>query len=41
MLVAALAAKGCSTLEKAEHIYRGYEQVCETLQSVGAQISAN
>ncbi len=41
MLVAALAAKGCSTVEKAEHIYRGYEQVCETLQSVGAQISAN
>lgn len=40
MLVAALAANGCSVVEKVEHIYRGYEQICETLQGVGAQISA-
>ncbi len=39
LLLAALIAKGSSTIHKAELIERGYENVVEKLQSLGAKIS--
>lgn len=37
MLVAALAAPGRSEIQKTEHIHRGYEDICATLQSIGVE----
>ena len=38
MVVAALIAKGETTIEDAEHILRGYESIVEKLTNVGAKI---
>jgi len=39
MVVAALLAEGTTRITNAEHILRGYEQIVEKLQLVGAKIS--
>lgn len=39
LLLAALAAKGTSTIRNINQIDRGYEQVCEKLQGLGADIT--
>ncbi len=38
MILAALKAEGETTIENAEHILRGYEQIIEKLTNVGAKI---
>lgn len=38
MVIAALCAKGTSTIHSAEVIYRGYENLCAKLAAVGAEI---
>jgi len=38
LVIAALAAKGKSSIEKAELIERGYEDIAERLASLGAKI---
>ena len=38
MVIAALCAKGTSTIHSAEVIYRGYENLCAKLTAIGAEI---
>ena len=38
MVIAALAAEGTSQIEDIEHIERGYEDIVEKLQKLGADI---
>lgn len=38
MVIAALCAKGISTIHSAEVIYRGYENLCAKLTAIGAEI---
>ena len=38
LLIAALSAKGKSTIHNIEQIDRGYERIVERLQSIGAEI---
>jgi UDP-N-acetylglucosamine 1-carboxyvinyltransferase len=38
MVIAGLIAKGTTTIESAEHILRGYENIVEKLTAVGADI---
>ena len=40
MVIAALCAKGTSTIHSAEVIYRGYENLCAKLTAIGAEIEA-
>lgn len=39
VIIAALAAEGESVIKNSHYIERGYENICETLQSVGADIT--
>lgn len=41
LCLAGLAANGETTVERAEHIFRGYEAFVEKLEAVGAEISLN
>ena len=38
LLIAALVAHGTSEIEDIHHIERGYENICEKLQGLGANI---
>jgi UDP-N-acetylglucosamine 1-carboxyvinyltransferase len=38
MVLAGLVAKGTTTINNIEHILRGYENIVEKLQNVGADI---
>ncbi len=38
LVLTALAAKGETVIEDATHIFRGYENICEKLSSLGAQV---
>jgi UDP-N-acetylglucosamine 1-carboxyvinyltransferase len=38
LLIAALSAKGTSTIHNIEQIDRGYERIVERLQGIGARI---
>ena len=38
MILAALSAEGITTITSIEHVLRGYENIIEKLQSVGAKI---
>ena len=39
LLIAGLSAKGVTTVEKAEYILRGYENIDKKLQKIGAEIN--
>jgi UDP-N-acetylglucosamine 1-carboxyvinyltransferase len=41
MLLAALCAKGTSTIQNAQQIERGYERIDERLNALGAKITRN
>lgn len=38
MVIAGLAARGCTEIEEIQYIERGYEDIVEKLQSLGADI---
>lgn len=38
LVVAGLAARGCTSICGCEHILRGYEDICRDLRAVGAQV---
>ena len=38
MIIAGLAAQGDTTIEDVYHIERGYENICENLGKLGANI---
>ena len=40
MVIAALCARGTSTIDHADIIYRGYENLTAKLQALGADIEA-
>ena len=39
LVLAGLAADGCTTIRQAHHLYRGYDRLIEKLQSLGANVA--
>ena len=38
MVIAALGSSGVSHISETQHIFRGYERLCEKLRGLGAEI---